>query len=444
MKKQTLMTEGTIWKKILFFSIPLILGNLLQQLYNTVDMIIVGRFVGSNALAAVGSSGSFVMLLVSFCMGTSAGAGVVIAQYYGAENKKGVQEAVHTTLALGLILGAVLTVVGIVISPTILVWMGTPDKVLYDAVLYLRIYFVGLIPGVIYNMSAGILNAVGNSRRSLVYLACASMTNIVLDLVFVAGLKLGVAGVAIATDLSQLVSCILIVGYLVKVQDMYKVTLRNIRCHRHMAKRIITIGLPTGIQNMVISFSNVLIQSGINGFGEMAMAGSAAYMKIDGFNILPVMSLSMAATTFTGQNVGAGKIDRVKKGMWVTLGMVIAYTILSGVLILSFIRPILGIFTEDAQVIAYGTLEAQYFCPFYFLLGIMHQLAGTVRGTGKTIPPMAVILFSLCIFRVLWMQLAMPHFETIRGIFVAYPISWGIGAVLMAIYTWKGQWLKKS
>ena len=438
------MTEGIIWKSILLFAIPLILGNLLQQLYNTADMVIVGQFVGKNALAAVGSSGSFVMLLISFCMGTSTGAGVVIAQYYGAKNEQGVEDAVHTTLALGIILGSVLTVVGIIISPTILRWMGTPESVMPGAQQYLRIYFVGLLPSVLYNMAAGILNAVGNSKRSLLYLAIASVTNIVLDIFFVAVLNMGVVGVAVATDLSQLLSCILILGYLTKTTDLYRVVLRKIRCHWKMAKRIIVIGLPTGIQNMVISLSNVLIQSGINSFGENAMAGTAAYMKVDGFNILPVMSLSMAATTFTGQNVGAGKIERVKKGMWVTLGMVILYTITSSALLRTFAEPILRIFTKDPSVLEYGVLQAQYLCPLYFLLGIMHQLAGTVRGTGKTIPPMVIILMSLCVFRVLWVQFAVPHFDHIGGLFIVYPMSWAVGATLMALYTWKGKWLKKS
>ncbi len=444
MKKNTMMTEGAIWKGILLFAIPLILGNLLQQLYNTADMVIVGRFVDSNALAAVGSSGSFVMLLISFCMGTSTGAGVVIAQYYGASNKNGVQEAVHTTLALGVILGIVISVVGVLISPTILRWMGTPEAVMPGANLYLRIYFIGLLPNVLYNMAAGILNAVGNSKRSLLYLAIASVTNIVLDLVFVAGLKMGVAGVAIATDLSQVISCVLIMGYLIKTEEMYQVFLKKIKCHWHMAKRIISIGLPTGFQNMVISLSNVMIQSGINSFGEYAMAGSAAYLKVDGFNILPVTSLSMAATTFTGQNIGAGKFDRVKKGLWVTLGMVVLYTVTSSFLIRTFAEPILSIFTDEAAVLEYGVLQAKYLCPLYFLIGIMHQLAGTIRGAGKSVPPMVIMLVSLCVFRVLWVQFAVPHFETIRGIFVAYPISWIIGATMMGLYAWKGKWLKKS
>nr|WP_288723583.1 MATE family efflux transporter [uncultured Sellimonas sp.] len=444
MSRTTVMTSGNIWKQILFFSIPLILGNLLQQLYNTADSIIVGNFVGSDALAAVGSSGSLINLLIAFCIGASAGAGVVIAQHYGAGDEKGVQTAVHTTIALAVIAGAVIMVLGIVASPILLKWMGTPAQVMDQSILYLRIYFGGLIFNVIYNMSAGILNAVGNSRRSLVYLAVASVSNIVLDMVFVVFFNMGVAGVAIATDISQVLSCIFILRFLVKVDDLYHLKMKEIRWNGKMGMRIIKIGLSTGIQNMVISFSNVLLQSSVNTFGAKAMAGFAAYIKVDGFNILPVMSFSMAATTFTGQNIGAGRIDRVKKGMWVTLAMGFVYTIVTGVLLLAFSDQIIGIFTSDADVVYYGTLAMWYFCPFYFILSIMHEMAGTIRGTGKTVPPMLIILFSLCVCRVLWVQFVVPYFETIRGVYLCYPISWGIGAVLMILYAWKGKWMPEE
>ena len=444
MKKTTIMTEGVIWRQILAFSIPLIMGNLLQQLYNTADSIIVGNFVGSEALAAVGSSGSLINLLIAFCIGASAGAGVVIAQHYGAEDREQVQKAVHTTLAIAVITGTAIMILGIAISPVLLRWMGTPKEVIDQSVLYLRIYFGGLIFNVVYNMSAGILNAVGNSRRSLVYLAIASISNIGLDLVFVVVLNLGVAGVGIATDLSQLLSCIFIIRFLRNVDDMYQVRLKKVKWHKEMGIKIIKMGLPTGIQNMVISFSNILIQSSVNSFGAKAMAGFAAYIKIDGFNILPVMSFSMAATTFTGQNFGARRLDRVKKGMWVTLAMGFIYTIITGVLLLLFADQIIGIFTSDSEVIYYGTVAMWYFCPFYFLLSIMHEMAGTIRGAGKTVPPMLIILFALCVYRVIWVKLAVPHFDTIRGVFLSYPISWAIGAVLMVLYAWKGNWLPKE
>ena len=297
-KKTRLMTEGSIWKSILLFSVPLILGNLLQQLYNTADSIIVGNFVGSNALAAVGSSGSPIFLLIGFSQGIAVGAGVVVAQYLGAKDREDAQRAVHTALALAVLLGLILTIGGILVSRALLTAMDTPAEVLEDAVTYMQIYFGGVLFSVVYNMAAGILNAAGNSQRSLLYLGIASGTNILLDLVLIAGLRMGVAGAAIATDISQLVSCALALRFLMRVQDDYRVTAREIRVHGKMAVRIIKVGLPTGIQNMVISLSNILVQAGVNGYGAAAMAGFAAYMKVDGFNILPIMSFSMAATTF--------------------------------------------------------------------------------------------------------------------------------------------------
>ena len=367
-KKTLLMTEGSIWKSILLFSVPLILGNLLQQLYNTADSIIVGNFLGSNALAAVGSSGSPIYLLIGFSQGVAVGAGVVVSQYLGAKDKKETRIAVHTSLAIAVILGLILTVGGIAVSRSLLVWMNTPEEVLGDAVTYMKLYFGGVLFSVVYNMAAGILNAAGNSRRSVIYLACASITNIILDLVLIAGLKMGVAGAAIATDISQLVSCVLSLRFLMKVDADYKVELSAIRPDQRMTSRIIRIGLPTGIQNMVISFSNVLVQSSVNSYGAAAMAGFAAYMKIDGFNILPVTSFSMAATTFVGQNYGAGNLKRVKNGMWVTLGMSVLYTLCTGALLLAFQDPIMHLFTSDETVVAFGCSAMHYFCPFYFLL----------------------------------------------------------------------------
>lgn len=435
------MIEGNIAKQLFFFSIPLILGNLLQQLYNTADSIVVGNFVGSNALAAVGSGTVLINLIIAFSQGTAVGAGVVIAQYIGAKHKEKLSEAVHTSVAIALIIGAALSLFGVLFSKTLLIWMKTPKEVLSESVVYLRIYFAGLIFNVIYNMAAGIMNAAGNSKRSLRYLAYASVTNIILDLLFVELLKMGIMGAALATDISQLLSGVLSMLFLMRVNEDYKVTLKKIKLHKESAKKIIRVGLPTGLQNTVISISNVLVQSGINGFGATAMAGFGAYLKVDGFNILPVLSFSMAATTFVGQNYGAGKIDRVKKGMWITLGMVTLYTIVTGALLLTFSHQIIRLFSADTAVIAYGADAMKYFCPFYFVLGILNCLAGTVRGTGKTMPPMIIMLISMCIFRIFWIQLALPRIGTIEGIYMLYPISWAIGAAMMVLYTIFGKWI---
>lgn len=440
-KNTLLMTQGNIWKLLITFSIPLIIGNLLQQMYNTADSIIVGNFVGSNGLAAVGSGTALINLIIAFAQGASVGAGVVVSQYIGADKKDKIKISVHTSICISIILGLILSLLGIFASPSLLIMMKTPKVVLKSSILYLQIYCGGLIFNVIYNMATGILNAAGNSKKPLVYLAIASFTNIILDLLFIKIFNLGVMGAAIATDISQAISCILAIGYLLKVKSDYKLYIKDLKINKETAVKIIKIGLPTAIQNMVISFSNVLVQSSVNAYGATAMAGYAAYLKIDGFNILPVLSISMAVTTFTGQNVGANRLDKVKKGMYSSLIMVLVYTVFIGAVLLIFSHQVLGLFTHSAQVIMYGQLAMKYFCPYYFLLGILNVLAGTVRGAGKGIPPMIILLFSMCIFRILWIKIALPFYSSIDGVFILYPISWLVGAILMIFYTKFGKWL---
>ena len=439
--QNNLMTEGSIVKSLLLFALPLIFGNLLQQMYNTADSIIVGNFVGSNGLAAVGSGTALINLIIAFAQGAAVGAGVVVSQYIGADKKDKIKISVHTSICISIILGLILSLLGIFASPSLLIMMKTPKVVLKSSILYLQIYCGGLIFNVIYNMATGILNAAGNSKKPLVYLAIASFTNIILDLLFIKIFKLGVMGAAIATDISQAISCILAIGYLLKVKSDYKLYIKDLKINKETAVKIIKIGLPTAIQNMVISFSNVLVQSSVNAYGATAMAGYAAYLKIDGFNILPVLSISMAVTTFTGQNVGANRLDRVKKGMYSSLIMVLVYTAFIGAVLLIFSHQVLGLFTHSAQVIMYGQLAMKYFCPYYFLLGILNVLAGTVRGAGKGIPPMIILLFSMCIFRILWIKIALPFYSSIDGVFILYPISWLVGAILMIFYTKFGKWL---
>jgi len=444
MNKKTMMTEGAIWKKILLFSIPLILGNLFQQLYNTVDSIIVGNYIGSHALAAVGSGSSFINLLIGFCVGASAGAGVVISQAYGAQDKERVHKAVHTTIAIAIVCGIVVTIAGIVLAPVVHNVMNTPGEVYKDAVAYLRVYFGGMLFSVVYNLAAGILNAVGNSRRSLIYLMVAAFSNIILDLFFVVVLKMGVVGVALATDISQFLSCIFIIGYLMKTNEVYKLKIREIRFYDGLVSKIVKIGLPTGIQNIVIALSNVIIQSGINSFGAVVMAGFTSYVKIDGFNFLPLMSFSMAATTFTGQNIGAGKIDRVKKGMKVSLAMGIGYAMATGILLYNLAPYAMGIFTQDPEVVECGVYLMKFFCPFYWILAFIHVMAGTIRGTGKTLPPMIIILVSLCLFRIIWIATVVPMIGELYGLVMVYPLSFVVGAILTILYAKFGKWMPKE
>lgn len=439
--EKNLMTSGSIWKTILLFSLPLILGNLLQQTYNTIDSMIVGNYVGSNALAAVGSSTHLINLLISFSQGIAVGCGVLVSQSMGGSNQKNMRLAVHTSLALAVAFGLLISIMGYIFAPWLLEKMDTPAEVMGESIAYLRVFSFGLVFNIIYNMEAGILNAVGNSKRSLLYLGIASFTNVVLDFLLIKRFGMGVKGAAIATNISQALSALLALLFLIRVPDIYKVHLSRIRIHKNMALNILKVGVPTAIQNTVISLSNVIMQSSVNVFGALPMAGFGAFVKIDGFNILPVLSLSMAITTFVGQNYGAGQIERIKKGMWTTLAMTVFYTIISGTLLYNFAPNLIGLFTNDVRVIEAGVLASRFFCPFYFLLAIMHSLAGTVRGTGKTIPPMIILILSLCIFRILAAKFVIPHYNTIENVYRLYPISWVIGVILMVAYTMKSDWL---
>lgn len=439
--EKNLMTSGSIWKTILLFSLPLILGNLLQQTYNTIDSMIVGNYVGSNALAAVGSSTHLINLLISFSQGIAVGCGVLVSQSMGGSNQKNMRLAVHTSLALAVAFGLLISIMGYIFAPWLLEKMDTPAEVMGESIAYLRVFSFGLIFNIIYNMEAGILNAVGNSKRSLLYLGIASFTNVVLDFLLIKRFGMGVKGAAIATNISQALSALLALLFLIRVPDIYKVHLSRIRIHKDMALNILKVGVPTAIQNTVISLSNVIMQSSVNVFGTLPMAGFGAFVKIDGFNILPVLSLSMAITTFVGQNYGAGQIERIKKGMWTTLAMTVFYTIISGTLLYNFAPKLIGLFTKDVRVIEAGVLASRFFCPFYFLLAIMHSLAGTVRGTGKTIPPMIILILSLCIFRIVAAKFVIPHYHTIENVYRLYPISWVIGVILMVGYTAKSDWL---
>lgn len=443
MKKTTIMTEGAIWKKLLFFAIPLILGNLFQQLYNTVDSIIVGNYIGSEALAAVGASSSIINLLIGFCIGASAGAGVVISQFFGAQDGEGVRKAVHTTVAISIAAGILLTISGIALTPVLLRMMGTPAEVFSDAAAYLQVFFGGIVFSVIYNMCAGILNAVGNSRRSLVYLLIAACSNIFLDLFFVVVLKMGIVGAALATDISQLLSCVFILLFLTRTEEMYKVRIRSIRFYDNLLRKILRIGLPTGVQNIVISLSNVIVQSTVNSFGAVVMAGFAAYIKIDGFNLLPVLSIGMAATTFTGQNIGAGKISRVRKCIATSIAMGVAYTVVTGILLMLFAPQVIRVFTGNQEVVECGVYLMKFFCPFYWLLAVLQIFSGTIRGAGKTMETMLIFLASLCVFRIAWIWGTMAIEHRLDWLMMAYPTSWLVGAVLILLYGWKGHWLPK-
>lgn len=438
---KTLMTEGTIWKKITFFAIPIFLGNLFQQMYNTVDSLIVGNFLGSNALAAVSSSGNLIFLMIGFFNGISIGAGVVIARYFGARDKKNVERAVHTTVAFGLAASVILTIVGTFFAPQILVWMQTPDNVLPQSTAYFRIYFMDSIGFVMYNIFVGILQAVGDSRHPLYYLMVSSVVNIVLDLTLIAGFHMGVGAAAFATAVSQFISAVLCMIQLIRSQEEYHLCLKHIRFEWDMLKQIIRFGLPSGFQNSIIAIANVVVQSNINSFGEMAMAGCGAYAKIEGFGFLPITSFTMALTTFVGQNLGAKNYERTKKGA--RFGMVCAMTIAEviGIVIFIFAPVFIAAFDNTAEVIRFGVEKARTAALFYFLLAYSHSISAILRGAGKSVVPMIVMMVCWCVIRVAVLTVAGFFFPSIAVVYWVYPITWTLSSAIFLIYYKKANWL---
>lgn len=437
----TLLTEGSIWKKIIVFAIPIFIGNVFQQLYNTVDSLIVGNFIGNDALAAVSSSGNLIFLLVGFFNGIAMGAGVIISKYFGAKDYKKLQLAIHTDVAFGLVASVILTVLGIIFTPQILTWMGTPESVLPNSIIYFRIYFVGATAVVMYNIAVGILQAIGDSRHPLYYLIISSIVNVVLDLFFVAVLKLGVGSAALATVISQAISAILCFYRLMHYDTVYKVSWRKIRFDGSMLKQIIQLGLPSGIQNSIIGFANVIVQSNINVFGVNAMAGCGAYTKIEGFAFLPITCFSMALTTFVGQNLGAGKLDRVKKGA--KFGIICSVTMaeIVGVAIWIGAPVLIRLFNDDPAVIAFGIKQAKTEALFYFLLAFSHCIAGIMRGAGKAIVPMITMLITWCLIRITYITVAVHLVPKIGVIFWAYPLTWGLSSIIFLTYYKKVDWI---
>ena len=443
-KRGNLMTEGPIVKQIVMFAIPLLLGNLFQQLYNTVDSIIVGNFVGSDALAAVGSSGSIINLIVSLLMGITLGSSVVISNYFGARDIEHMRKAIHTSIALGLIAGAIIMIVGVVFSPQILIWMGTPQNVLTQSTLYLRIIFMGMVGSMLYNVGGSIFRAVGDSRHPLYYLIFASLMNIVLDLVFVVGFHMGITGAALATIISQFVSAILTIAKLMKDDTEYKVNLEEIKLYAPEAKMIINIGIPSGIQNSVIALSNVVVQANINSFGSAAMAGCGAYVKLDGFAVMPAISFGMALTTFIGQNMGAKKQDRMKKGARFGILASMITVEVAGIFLFLFAEPLIGLFDKNPEVIYYGTQMARTNSLFYMFLAGAHSMAGALRGAGRTKVPMLVMLACWCLMRMTWITVMIRYINDIHIVFLGYPITWIASMICFVLYYWKSDWIRKS
>lgn len=434
------MTQGPIWKRITYFALPILLGNLFQQMYNTADSLIVGNFLGKNALAAVSSTGSLIFMLIGFLSGIAIGAGVVISRYFGGNKLEEMSQAVHTTMAFGLVAGVVMTAVGVGLSPQILRWMDTPENVMYNSQLYLSIYFMGSLGSVMYNVCVGIMQAVGDSRHPLYYLIVSSVVNVVLDLFFIAVLGMGVDGAAWATIIAQYVSAIMCLWRLLRVKDIYRVELRKIRFHWDMLKRVVRFGLPSGVQNSIIAIANVVVQSNINHFGDAAMAGVGAYSKIEGFGFLPITSFTMAMTTFVGQNLGAGQIERTKRGArFGTITSVILAELI-GVAVFIFAPQLIAAFDTSPDVIAYGVDKARTSVLFYCLLAFSHAMASILRGAGKAVVPMFVMMTCWCIIRVSFLAIAVPLTGSIQMVYWVYPLTWFLSSVTFLWYYRRMDW----
>lgn len=443
-KQENGITEGVIWKQLLIFFFPILFGTFFQQLYNTVDAVIVGRFVGKEALAAVGgSTGTLINLLVGFFVGLSSGATVIISQFYGGGREKRVSEAVHTAIAFSLACGVGLMVIGIAASPIALRAMGTPEDIMQYSLSYIRIYFLGIIPNLVYNMGAGILRAIGDSKRPLYYLMASCFTNIVLDLVLVVWLRLDVRGAAIATIVSQLVSAVLVVLQLLRTKDSYRLVIRKIRLNLFMVMRIVRIGLPAGLQSVMYSASNIIIQSSVNSLGTDTVAAWTAYSKIDSVYWMIISALGISITTFVGQNYGAGKLDRVKRGIYVCLGLSFLITAILSVTLYLGGGYIYLMFTADAAVIAKGMEILHFLVPAFATYVCIEVLSGALRGTGDCWIPMIMTAVGVCALRVLWILVAVPLKPDILTVVFSYPLTWSITSILFLVYFYCFSSLKK-
>ena len=439
--RSTLMTEGPIARQLIAFALPLMLGNLFQQLYNTADSLIVGNFLGSDALAAVSSSSNLIQLMVGFFNGVAGGAGVVIARYYGARDIPRLQKTLHTMMAFGLAAGCLLTAIGVTLTPILLRLMGTPETVLPQSVSYFRTYFLGSMAFVLYNICMGALQAVGDSRHPLLYLMISSVINVVLDLLFVGVLGWGVAAAAAATVISQTVSTVLCLIRLTHSDRDYRLSLRRIRFDLPALREILSNGVPSGLANCIISIANVVVQANINAFGAAAMAGCGAHSRIEGFAFLPVTCFNMALTTFVSQNLGARRYDRVNKGARIGLvsAMVVAESI--ALLIYTLSPRLIGLFSQDPEVIAFGVMHQRTTTPFFFLLAYTHAMAAIQRGAGHSAVAMLVMAVCWCVIRVPYVTLAAHLRPVLTSVSSGYPVTWTLSSIVFTIYYFRADWM---
>ena len=442
-RHDTDMTQGSISRLLFAFAVPLMLGNLFQQLYNTVDSLIVGNFVSKQALAAVGCTGPIINTLIGLFSGLATGASVVISQYYGARDNEKLGEAVHTTVMITLVTCVVLTIVGVWATPLMLELMDTPADVIGEAELYLRIYFGGVAGLLLYNIGSGILRAVGDSTRPLYFLIFSAVMNTVLDLFFVAVLKQGIAGAAIATIISQFVSAILVMLLLMRSKEPYRLVVSQLRMHKGMLRRICNIGIPSSLQMGITAFSNIFVMGYINHFESSCMAGWTAYNKLDALAMLPMQSLSLALTTFVGQNLGAGELKRAKAGP--RYGLIMGFTVMIIILVpmMIFAPQLTALFNDDKEVIEFGTLFVRLCSPFYVAFVINQVYSGALRGAGDAKNTMFIMIFSFVVFRQIYLFIVSRLGATAGVIALGYPMGWMMCSALLLIYYYHGRWARK-
>ncbi len=434
-KEDVDMTDGNIWKHIIVFSLPLLLGSVFQQLYNTVDTWVLGRYVSDQAFSAVGTVGPIINMLIGFFTGLASGAGVVISQYYGAKRYDKVSEAVRTSALITLVCGVLLSVLGIVTVPYMLNMMNTPESVFFEAKSYLTIYFAGMIGLMVYNMGAGILRAIGDSKKPFYFLTCSALINIALDLLFVLVFNMGVEGVAYATVIAQGCSAVLVVITLLSHKGCIRLTSPYLDFDASILKKIVIVGIPAAIQLSITAFSNVFVQSYINFFGDTVMGGWTAYTKIDQFMFMPMQAVSLAATTFVGQNLGNKNSARAEKGVRISLVIATLTTIVVMIPIMAFAPFMVRFFNENPEIIKYGTMFLRYITPFYALCCVNQVYAGALRGSGNSRAPMVIMLFSFVLFRQVYMFVMANYISnTVMNIAMGYPAGWLVCTLIYLIY----------
>lgn len=437
------ITEGPIWKQLLSFFFPILLGTFFQQMYNTVDTIVVGRFVGTQALAAVGATAPLISLLNGFFIGLSSGATVLISQFWGASDREGISRALHTGVGLAIVLGCAVTTLGIGAGARILVLTKTPESCLPDSVLYTRVYFAGAVASMVYNMGSGILRAMGDSRRPTVFLMVTCVVNILLDILFVVVIPMGILGAAMATIMAQAVSAVLVLVVLSRLPEDICLHMAKIRLDRRLIRRILTIGVPAGLQFVTFDLANLLIQSGVNSFGSNMVAAFTAYGKADALTWMVSGAFGVSITTFVGQNFGAQKYDRIRRSVWICLGMSVTLIGSLAATIVLFRREILGIFSADPEVIRIGAYIMLWTVPFNCVLTPMEVFGGAMRGVGNSLLPTSITSVCICLFRVIWLATVVRRFHTVEMLLVVYPISWVLTSVVFTLTYLRGNWLKR-